>query len=66
ESGSLPATVVRMVRLGFEVRVDAIANGQDVWVQVSRGEADRLDLEPGSEVFLRPVAARAELAAAVG
>jgi sulfate transport system ATP-binding protein len=66
ESGSLPATVVRMVRLGFEVRVDAIAKGQEVWVQVSRGEADRLDLEPGSEVFLRPVAARAELAAAVG
>ena len=66
ESGSLPATVVRMVRLGFEVRVDAIANGQEVWVQISRGEADRLDLEPGSEVFLRPVAARAEFAAAVG
>ncbi len=66
ESGSVPATVVRMVRLGFEVRVDAIANGQDVWVQISRGEADRLDLEPGSEVFLRPAAARVELAAAVG
>jgi sulfate/thiosulfate transport system ATP-binding protein len=66
ESGSLPATVVRMVRLGFEVRVDAIANGQEVWVQVSRGEADRLDLQPGSEVFLRPAAARAELAVAVG
>ncbi|MEY2524883.1 MAG: sulfate/thiosulfate transport system ATP-binding protein [Ilumatobacteraceae bacterium] len=64
ESGSVPATVVRMVRLGFEVRVDAIANGQDVWVQVSRGEADRLDLEPGREVFLRPAAARAELAVA--
>ena len=66
ESGSVPATVVRMVRLGFEVRVDAITNGQEVWVQVSRGEADRLDLEPGSEVFLRPAVARAELAAAVG
>ena len=66
ESGSVPATVARMVRLGFEVRVDAVANGQDVCVQVSRGEADRLDLEPGSEVFLRPAAARAELVAAVG
>jgi sulfate transport system ATP-binding protein len=66
ESGSVPATVVRMVRLGFEVRVDAIADGQDVWVQISRGEADRLALEPGSEVFLRPAAARAELATAVG
>jgi sulfate transport system ATP-binding protein len=66
ESGSVPATVVRMVRLGFEVRVDAIANGHEVWVQVSRGEADRLDLEPGSEVFLRPAAVRAEVASAVG
>ena len=64
ESGSVPATVVRMVRLGFEVRVDAVANGHDVWVQISRGEADRLDLESGSEVFLRPAAARAELVAA--
>ena len=66
ESESVPATVVRMVRLGFEVRVDAIADGQEVWVQVSRGEADRLDLEPGSEVFLRPAALRAEVAVAVG
>ena len=67
---AVPATVVRMVRLGFEVRVDAIANGQDVWVQISRGEADRLDLEPGSEVFLRPATTRAripaQVAAAVG
>ena len=66
ESESVPATVVRMVRLGFQVRVDAIADGQEVWVQVSRGEADRLDLEPGSEVFLRPAAFRAEVAVAVG
>jgi sulfate transport system ATP-binding protein len=62
------ATVVRMVRLGFEVRVDAITDEQDVWVQISRGEADRLDIEPGSEVFLRPTAIRAKtaVAAAVG
>jgi sulfate/thiosulfate transport system ATP-binding protein len=66
ESGSVPATVERMVRLGFEVRVDAIADGQEVWVQVSRGEADRLDLAPGSEVFLRPAAVRADAASAVG
>jgi hypothetical protein len=56
------------VRLGFEVRVDAITDEQDVWVQISRGEADRLDIEPGSEVFLRPTAIRAKttVAAAVG
>ena len=60
-----PATVTRLVRLGFEVRVDAVADGHDVWVQVSRGEADRLDLAPGSEVFLRPVPVRAEMVSAV-
>jgi sulfate transport system ATP-binding protein len=65
EAGSVAATVVRLVRLGFEVRVDAVAENQDVWVQISRGEADRLDLVPGSEVFLRPVSARAKIVAAV-
>ena len=61
EPASVPATVTRLVRLGFEVRVDAVAGGQDVWVQISRGEADRLDLAPGSEVFLRPVTARTDI-----
>ena len=28
----------RLVRLGFEVRVDALAGDQEVWVQISRGE----------------------------
>jgi sulfate transport system ATP-binding protein len=62
---AVPATVVRLVRLGFEVRVDALADGQDVWVQISRGEADRLDLWPGDEVFLRPAAIRRELVPAL-
>ena len=61
EPAAVPATVTRLVRLGFEVRVDAVAGGQDVWVQISRGEADRLDLAPGSEVFLRPVTARTDI-----
>ena len=51
-----------MVRLGFEVRVDATAAGHEVWVQITRGEADRLDLAPGSEVYLRPIADRAAIA----
>ena len=62
EPRSVPATVVRLVRLGFEVRVDAIAAGQEVWIQITRGEADRLDLAPGSEVYLRPIADRAAVA----
>ena len=70
QPGSVPAAVVRLVRLGFEVRVDAVAGGEDVWVQISRGEADRLDLASGSEVFLRPVilrpvATHAEIVSAV-
>ena len=65
QPAAFPATVTRLVRLGFEVRVDAVADGHDVWVQVSRGEADRLDLAPGSEVFLRPVPVRAEMVSAV-
>ena len=57
--GSIPARVVRLVRLGFEVRVDAVADGHDVWVQITRGDADRLGLAPGDEVFLRPTTDRA-------
>ena len=38
--------------------LDAVADGNDVWVQISRGEADRLGLAPGSEIFLRPVLLR--------
>ncbi|MEY2583805.1 MAG: sulfate/thiosulfate transport system ATP-binding protein [Ilumatobacteraceae bacterium] len=67
---AVPATVVRLVRLGFEVRVDALAGDQpdqhEVWVQISRGEADRLDLWPGDQVFLRPIAVRHELISALG
>ena len=60
EAGTVGATVVRVVRIGFEVRVDALADdGHDVWVQVTRAEASRLDLTPGADLFLRPVADRA-------
>ena len=58
EVGSVPATVGRLVRLGFEVRVDAITADGDVWVQLTRAEADRLGLEEGSVVFIRPITAR--------
>jgi sulfate transport system ATP-binding protein len=59
EPGCVRATVARLVRLGFEVRVDAVADGHDVWIQISRGEADRLELSAGSEVFLRHAHAHA-------
>jgi sulfate transport system ATP-binding protein len=53
EAGAAPATVVRVVRLGFEVRVDVRTQEEDVWVQVTRAEADELGVEAGSRVFVR-------------
>ena len=64
--GTVPATVVRLVRLGFEVKVDAVVGDQELWVQLTRGEADRLSLAPGSEIHLRPLAAGARSAVQAG
>jgi sulfate transport system ATP-binding protein len=52
-NGSTEASVVRVVRLGFEVRVELMVNGSDVWVQVTRETADRLGLDAGSTVHVR-------------
>ncbi|MGH9156500.1 MAG: sulfate/molybdate ABC transporter ATP-binding protein [Acidimicrobiales bacterium] len=54
-AGTVPAQVTRLVRLGFEVRFDATAEGQPVWVQMTRGEVDRLGLVAGADVYLRAV-----------
>jgi sulfate transport system ATP-binding protein len=45
--------VIRVVRLGFEVRVDVATEHGDVWVQVTRAEADRLGLGPDDPVGIR-------------
>jgi sulfate transport system ATP-binding protein len=54
ETNSVPATVTRLQRVGFEVRVELTAEGTEPWVQLTRAQADHLDLEPGHEVWLRP------------
>jgi sulfate/thiosulfate transport system ATP-binding protein len=47
------ATVERVVHLGFEVRADlALEDGREVWVQLTKAEADELELEQGSRVFV--------------
>jgi len=47
--------VERIVHLGFEVRVELrLEDGRDVWAQVTRDEAEELELAPGGEVFVRP------------
>jgi sulfate/thiosulfate transport system ATP-binding protein len=47
------ATVERVVHLGFEVRADlALDDGREVWVQMTRDEAQELDLQEGTQVFV--------------
>jgi sulfate transport system ATP-binding protein len=48
------AQVERIVRLGFEVRVDLVRDdGERLHVQLTRNEADLLELAAGDIVFLR-------------
>ena len=45
--GSEEAMVERLVHLGFEVRVELVSHdGSELWVQLTRDEADQLELEP--------------------
>ena len=56
EPGTAAARVQRLVRLGFEVRVDAVTDeGQSVSVQLTRAQCESLDLEVGATVHLRSV-----------
>ncbi|MDX6246251.1 MAG: sulfate/thiosulfate transport system ATP-binding protein [Frankiales bacterium] len=55
---TVPATVVRVVRLGFEIRVDLRIDGEEAWVQLTRSAADRLHLSEGSAVHARRAAPR--------
>jgi len=52
-SDAVPGNVVRVVRLGFEVRVDVATDDGEVWVQLTRGDADRLAVIPGTTVGVR-------------
>jgi sulfate transport system ATP-binding protein len=52
--GVIEAVVERVVRLGFEVRVELRADsGERFAAQVTRAEADELGLVPGETVFAR-------------
>jgi sulfate/thiosulfate transport system ATP-binding protein len=54
-SGAVAATVTRLVRLGFEVRVELDTTTDPAWVQLTRGQAEVLGLALGNQVWLRPV-----------
>jgi sulfate/thiosulfate transport system ATP-binding protein len=54
-SRSTEATVERVVHLGFEVRAELVLDdGRRISAQVTRDEADELELEEGQIVFVRP------------
>jgi sulfate transport system ATP-binding protein len=54
EGSGNEAQVERVVRLGFETRVDLVRDdGESVHVQLTRDEADLLELEPGDIVYVR-------------
>jgi sulfate transport system ATP-binding protein len=49
------AMVERIVNLGFETRVELLmANGEQLWAQMTRDEADLLELTDGQIVYVRP------------
>lgn len=51
--GGERATVERVTHLGFEVRVDLrLLGGDEVWAQLSRGNAAELELAQGHEVWV--------------
>jgi sulfate transport system ATP-binding protein len=56
--GTQPAVVERLVWLGFEVRAELLpAEGEPISVQLSRAEADELELRDGDIVHVRLAAA---------
>jgi sulfate transport system ATP-binding protein len=52
--GTTEATVTRLLRVGFEVRAELRAGDSTPWVQLTRGQAEALDLREDSTVWLRP------------
>ena len=55
DDGASEAQVVRVLHLGFEVRVELqLADGSPVTVQLARQEAEALELGAGQIVYVRP------------
>jgi sulfate/thiosulfate transport system ATP-binding protein len=55
EPGTTPATISRVARLGFEVRVElTLADGSEAYVQVTRSTVNRFGLTAERVVHVRP------------
>ena len=60
EAGAIEAMVTRIVHLGFEVRAELVLpDGEPVRVQLTRHEAEQLEVAPGDVLWLRPPAGAA-------
>ena len=56
---TIEAMIDRIVHLGFEVRVElTLADGAHFSVQLTRDQAEELELAEGEIVFVRPRSAR--------
>ncbi|MDP9094734.1 MAG: sulfate ABC transporter ATP-binding protein [Actinomycetota bacterium] len=54
--GAISAEVIRLQRVGYEVRAEMRTGDTEPWVQLTRGQAEAMSLNPGSSVWLRAVA----------
>jgi sulfate transport system ATP-binding protein len=53
--GTEEAMVERIVKLGFETRVElALAEGEEIWAQLTGEEAEQLELRENQIVYVRP------------
>ena len=53
------AMIERIVHLGFEVRVEfTLPDGRSAWAQVTREQAEELELQEGQIVYVRPAHSR--------
>ena len=53
--GAEEAMIDRVIHLGFEVRVElTLGNGEKTWVQITKSQAQELELTDGEIVWLRP------------
>jgi sulfate/thiosulfate transport system ATP-binding protein len=58
-AGADEAMIERIVHLGFEVRVEfTLADGDGLWAQITRSQADELELTEGQIVYVKPSSAR--------
>src|SRR5213596_1003684 len=59
ENGAEEALIERIVHLGFEVRVELVlADGDHLWAQLTRSQAEELEISQGQIMYARPSRAR--------